>query len=79
MAVGESAQEKEFVFEDWLSEGLRGLRERRRRFQLLPEAFWEHTRAARREMLLAFRSLIDAAIERTEARPVKKTTRIKVE
>jgi hypothetical protein len=29
----------------------------------LPEAFWEHTRASRREALLAFRSLVDAAIE----------------
>ncbi|MFQ5855243.1 MAG: hypothetical protein ACE5LU_06335 [Anaerolineae bacterium] len=33
---------------------------------LLPEEFWEHRRAARLEMLLAVRSLIDAAIEREE-------------
>jgi len=32
----------------------------------LPEAFWEHRRAARREHLLAYRSLFDAAIERLE-------------
>jgi hypothetical protein len=32
----------------------------------LPEEFRAHMRAARREQLLAFRSLIDAAIERTE-------------
>ena len=32
----------------------------------LPEEFRTHMRAARREQLLALRSLIDAAIERTE-------------
>ena len=33
---------------------------------LIPKGFIEHRRAARREMLLAMRSLLDAAIERTE-------------
>ena len=33
---------------------------------LIPEEFWEHRRAARREGLLALRSLVDAAIERLE-------------
>jgi hypothetical protein len=32
----------------------------------LPPEFTEHRRAARREMLLAIRSLIDSAIERVE-------------
>ena len=40
--------------------GLRGL---------LPEDFWEHHRAARRERLLSWRSLFDAAIERLEVKP----------
>ena len=31
---------------------------------LLPRGFVEHRRAARRELLLAMRSLLDAAIER---------------
>jgi len=31
---------------------------------LLPKGFVEHRRAARRELLLAMRSLLDAAIER---------------
>ena len=31
---------------------------------LLPKGFVEHRRAARREVLLAMRSLLDAAIER---------------
>ncbi len=34
----------------------------------LPHGFIEHRRAARREMLLAMRSLLDAAIERAEGK-----------
>ena len=45
----------------------------------VPEAFWEHRRAARRESLLALRSLLDAALAATEPRPAHKATRIKVE
>jgi len=30
---------------------------------LLPEGFFEHRRSARREMLLAWRSMLDAAIQ----------------
>ena len=33
--------------------------------ELIPRGFIEHRRAARREMLLAMRSLLDAAIEHT--------------
>jgi hypothetical protein len=33
---------------------------------LIPDSFWEHGRTARRETLLALRSLVDAAIERLE-------------
>jgi len=40
--------------------------------ELIPHGFLEHRRAARKEMLLAMRSLLDAAIERMEARPEKK-------
>lgn len=35
----------------------------------LPDEFWQHRAAARREALLALRALIDAAIERLEAEP----------
>ncbi len=45
----------------------------------VPEGFWQHQAAARREGLLALRSLIDAALERTEAKPARKATRIRVE
>ncbi|HUI71359.1 MAG TPA: hypothetical protein VL354_12645 [Spirochaetia bacterium] len=34
--------------------------------ELLPKGFVEHRRAARKELLLAMRSLLDAAIERAE-------------
>jgi len=75
-------QAAEFVFKDWLEEGVRGMRDTlRRRPRLLPEEFRTHMRNARKEVLLAFRSLLDAAIERTEAQPraKKKATKIKVE
>lgn len=48
----------------------------------LPEEFWRHRRAARREMLLAARSLIDARIEhleQEEAPQRKGAKKIKVE
>ncbi len=42
----------------------------RRSFEeLIPHGFIEHRRAARKEMLLAMRSLLDAAIERMEKKP----------
>ena len=31
-----------------------------------PPAFWEHRKKARKEMLLAWRSMIDAALERMD-------------
>jgi hypothetical protein len=34
--------------------------------ELVPRGFIEHNRAARKEMLLAMRSLVDAAIDRVE-------------
>lgn len=73
---------EEFAFEDWLAEGIRavkaGFRKGRGR-ELLPEEFRVHLRESRKEMLLAMRSLIDAAIERTEEKPQKKTTKVEVE
>jgi len=49
----------------------------------VPEDFWEHARAARREELLALRSLIDARIESLEheeqRRRERKTTKIPVQ
>ena len=73
------AEEKEFVFEDWLVEGIKGLSGHRRRGKVLPTEFAEHMQASHREMLLAVRSLVDAAIQRTEEKPKKKATKIRVE
>ncbi len=45
----------------------------------MPAEFWEHRNAARREALLAFRSLIDAALTQAQPAPARRATRIKVE
>jgi len=73
------AEEKEFVFEDWLAEGIKGLRTCAKGKTILPEEFAEHMQAAHREMLLAIRSLIETALERAEEKPKQKATTIKVE
>jgi hypothetical protein len=67
------AEEREFVFKDWLAEGARGLK------SYLPERFEEHMRVACREMLLANRALLDAALERLGEKPKQKATKIEVE
>jgi hypothetical protein len=69
------AEEKEFQLETWLREGSRGLRHiLKRRPPLVPEEFKSHTRAARKEMLLALRSLLDTAIREMEetAAPIRR-------
>ena len=77
------AEEREFAFEDWLAEGIKGFRGCYKKLAPhLPEEFRQHTQAAHREMLLAVRSLLDAAIERAEEKPEpkkKKAAKIKVE
>ena len=77
------AEEREFVFEDWLAEGIKGCRASYKKLSPhLPEEFRQHTQSARLEMLLAMRSLIDAAIERAEKEPEpekRRATKIKVE
>jgi hypothetical protein len=76
----EGVHAKEFDFEDWLAEGIKGFRAGCKKLSPhLTEEFRQHTQAARREMLLAMRSLLDAAIEYTEEKPRKKATKIKVE
>ena len=37
----------------------------------MPPKFWDHSRKARKEMLLAWRSMIDAALERIEEKEEK--------
>ena len=38
-------------------------------FGWLPDEFWDHRRAARREKLLGWRSMLDAAVERLSDEP----------
>lgn len=60
---------EEFVFEDWLRDGLKGVREKvERRVSGKSKGFdtsefRSHMRNARKEQLLAVRSLIDSAID----------------
>ncbi len=77
-----AVEEKAFVFEDWLSDGIKGVRENlRQKKERQPSAFRGHLRAAAKEVLLATRSVLDEAIEKLEAEPApkKKATKIKVE
>lgn len=68
-----------FHVADWLLEGISGLSEELLHNDLgLPEEFWVHAYAARREGLLAARALIDHLLERTpasEAAPAPKSRR----
>jgi len=75
---------EEFRFSRWVSEGVKGIRDTLRspKAGLLPEEFRQHMKVSRKEFLLAFRSLFDAAIEgvdkpRTSGR--RKATKLKVE
>jgi hypothetical protein len=78
-----TTEREEFDLEDWLEKGVRGLRDRlkSKRPQIFPEEFKKHTRAARKEMLLAVRSLLDQAIEEVEKEPepAKKGTKTKID
>ncbi len=75
-------KKREADWEDHLAAALKGFRrEFKGTMKDFPtKEFRMHTRAARREMLLAFRSLIDKAIERTEEKPEEpKASRIVIE
>lgn len=68
MAVNNGPVE-EFVFEDWLRDGIKGVRHKvESRMQAKERNFGasefrKHMRNARKEQLLAVRSLIDSAID----------------
>ncbi len=77
-----ATEEKTFVLEDWLSDGIKGVRESlTRKKQREPSAFRGHLRSAAKETLLAVRSALDEAIETLEAapEPKKKAAKIKIE
>ena len=77
--------EKELTWEDHLAAAIKSFRKemKGRRMEGLPGEFHEHRRAAQREMLLAWRSLLDTRIEKLEKqekeKAASKATRIKVE
>ncbi len=77
--------EKEPTWEDHLAATIKSFRKemKGRRMDMFPDEFYTHGRAARREMLLAWRSLIDARIAKLDEEDKGKTapqaTRIKVE
>ncbi len=58
-------------WEDELANGIKGIRaDMKDKMKSFPTPeFRAHMRAARREMLLAFRSILDKAIEKTEEKP----------
>jgi hypothetical protein len=77
-----TAEERTFVFEDWLADGIKGVRQSlKRKKKRKPSAVRGHLRSAAKEVLLAWRSLLDGAIDALEAEPEskKKATKIKVE
>lgn len=77
----QNEESREFSFSKWLAEGLEAAMPRRWESRLVPAEARKHLRAAKREMLLAARSLLDKAIDHLEQEPAapKKTTKIKVE
>jgi hypothetical protein len=75
-------QAEELAWEDHLAAAMKGFRkEFHGKLGDFPSAdFHKHRRAAGREMLLAFRSLLDKAIEKMEEEPpAPKAAKIKVE
>jgi len=60
-----SEREKAFDLGAWLVQGLAGISEELRHNDLgLPEDFWVHAYAARKEAQLAAKALVDAALEK---------------
>ncbi len=71
---------RDFDFSEWVSEGFEGVLGSRPKISSpVTEEFREHTRAAFREMLLAYRSLVDAMIDKTEKPAESSATRIKID
>lgn len=71
------------AWEDHFADMIRSLRRemRERRVEIKSSEFTRHSRAARREMLLAMRSLLDDALERMDKQDLadNKATRITIE
>ena len=80
-----SDEEREMTWEDHLAAAIKSFRQEAKEWRgdWLPEEFKTHRRAAHRETLLAWRSLIDARIEKIDKaekeKSAPKASRIKVE
>ena len=83
--MSKSEEEQEATWEDHLGAAIKSFRKEMKEWRgdIFPAEFQTHRRAAQREMLLAWRSLIDAKIEKLDKTEKEKTapkaTRIKVE
>lgn len=83
--MAEQKEEKEKSWEDLLAQAIKSFRKemKEQRGDLFPEEFHTHRRAAHREVLLAWRSLIDARIEKLDQvekeKSAPKASRITVE
>jgi hypothetical protein len=65
-------EEEEFDFEEWLSQGIRAMRRMKGgKLHKRHAEYRTHMRSAGKEMLVAFRSLLDEAIEQFEREPGK--------
>lgn len=64
---GREQLSSDFSWALWLLEGFGALRSEVEQF-CPPEEFWTHLQTSEREFLLAWRVLIDAALERNERR-----------
>jgi len=64
---------KEFVFEEWLRDGIEGMRQKmeQKKTHFDPSNFRKHIRNAQKEQLLAIRDLIDNAIGYVEKQEEK--------
>lgn len=82
-SVAPESKRRELEWEDYFAGMVRSFRRElnERRTEMNRKEFMQHTRAARREMLLAFRSLVDDAIEQIDKSDVTdaKATRINIE
>ena len=73
---------EEFNLGGWFADGIKGVRSTLHipRVNVIPEEFHSHMKQSRKEFLLAFRSLFDAAIDSADKpKGPRKATKIKVE
>ncbi len=70
--MAEVKVDQEMSWDDHLAAAIKAFR-REWREDMFPADFWTHRRAARREMLMAWRSLLDAKIAKLETEEKEKS------